>query len=142
MRDLERMRVVETELDDNDSIQMGAHLIEEKPVDVQSEVLEYDLTDSENDLPPDSDATSPAKRAPGAFGQDQSPKLLLTHSSTKKSKRVRHSTHQSSTLAKLKVITAVQKPFDEDHITFKSSSVTSSLAAPDSDQKWYEDLKK
>lgn len=71
MRDLEKMRVVETELDDNASLSMdhmGAHLIEEKPVDVQSDVLEYDLTDSENDLQQDSNATSPAKRALGAFG--------------------------------------------------------------------------
>jgi hypothetical protein len=42
-------------------------------------------------------------------------------------------------------VPAKKKPFnqiDEDEITFMSSSIQSSIAAGDSDIKWFEDLKK
>ena len=42
-------------------------------------------------------------------------------------------------------VPAKKKPFnqiDEDEITFMSSSIQSSIAAGDSDIKWFEELKK
>ncbi len=71
----------------------GMEQIEEKPVDVQS-VLEYDLTESEGgEFERESCVTSPAKRAQGGIGEDQSPKIIMSTSVKKgKSHKFRQST--------------------------------------------------